>query len=153
MTGQRAAIVACLFALSVAGVGVACGTATPVLYGVGEATPTVTGTGVLSSLVAALSGGAGIWTLVKAVFPKAAPIIDIARPIISDTRTIEGGADIVSSLLGGHLDPVEIGEITALLFVQLERVKANDKEGADKAYELIQHIKELESQKGNNAKK
>lgn len=153
MTGQRAAIVACLFALSVAGAGIACGTATPVLYGVGEATPAVTGTGVVSSLIAALSGGAGIWTLIKTVFPKAGPIIDIAKPLITDRKAIEGGADIVSSLLGGRLDPAEIGELTAMLFVHLERVKADDKEGADKAYELIQHIKELQSQKGNNAKK
>lgn len=153
MNGQKAIIVACLFALSVAGVGVAAGTATPVLYGVGEATPAVTGAGVISSLIAAISGSAGIWTLLKSAFPKAAPIIDIARPIVTDPKIVDGGVDIVSSLLGGRLDPAEIGELTALYFVHLERAKSDDKDGADKAYELIQHIKELQSQKGTNAKK
>ena len=153
MSGQRVFVIAGLFAVSAVAVGVACGTASPVLYGVGDATPAVTGTGIVSTLIAAISGSSGLWMLLKLAFPKVAPIIDAASELIKDTKAVEGGADIVSSLLGGHLDPAEIGELTALLFVHLERAKSSDKEGADMAYALIQHIKEFDPPRGNNAKK
>lgn len=80
---RNATVIACFLAC-LASVGVAAGTATPVAYGAGEVTPAVGITGIVSTLTALLSGGGGLFALLRKgnVGGTIKAITDIATPII-----------------------------------------------------------------------
>lgn len=138
---MKAGLALALFGVCGISIAVASGTASPVVYGLGEATPGVTATGIVSALTALLSGSGGIWALLKSLAPQAGNVIDVLKPVIENRQVIDSGKDVVETLLGGRFDPLELSEQAALLFVQLERSKADDKEGADLAFQLMQHVK------------
>lgn len=83
-------IIATCFAVSAISIAVASGTITPVAYGVGEATPGVTGTGIVSILTALISGAGGLFALLKS-----SPLVtDFAKNTLNDlsTKNISGVA-------------------------------------------------------------
>ena len=139
---MKAGAVLTLFGVCPASLVVASGTATPVVYGLGEATPTVAATGVLSSLIALISGGGGIWALLKSISPQAGRVISVLDPLVSDKKIVDGASEFVQSIFGGKLDAATLSEEAALLFVSICRIKAGDAKGKDDAFTLLQHIRE-----------
>lgn len=147
---MKAGGVLALFGVCAASLVVASGTASPVVYGVGEATPVVAATGAISSLIAILSGGGGIWALLKAISPQSAkylelikPVVDVVRPVVDDSKVKDTAMLFVEEIFGGTLDAATLTEEGALLFVGVCRLKAGDGGGKDKAFELLQHVRDL----------
>ena len=139
---MKAGAVLVLFGVCAASLVVASGTASPVVFGIGEATPPVAATGVLSSLIALISGGGGIWALLKAISPQAGKVISVLDPFVNDKKIVDGASEFVQSIFGGKLDAATLSEEAALLFVSVCRVKAGDADGKDQAFALLQHIRE-----------
>ncbi len=83
---RNATVISCFIAC-LASVGVASGTAAPVAYGAGEVTPAVGITGIVSTLAALLSGGGGLFALLKKGNPQEIirTVADIAQPFIGGT--------------------------------------------------------------------
>jgi hypothetical protein len=142
-----------LLGLSAVSLVVASGTASPVVYGVGEATPAVAATGLISSLIAILTGSGGVWALLKTVAPHSAkyiellkPVADVVKPVISDVGVKDTAMRFVEEIFGGTLDASTLTEEGALLFVGVCRLKAGDRDGKDKTFELLEHIRELSKQ-------
>ena len=102
-------------------------------YGLGEATAPVTATGVLSALIAAITGGGGIWSIWAQFRSNSKGLIDT-------------GKGLIEKAIGGNFGLDESSE-TALLLVSVERIRAGDAEGKDLAFELIQHIRKFEDTK------
>lgn len=137
-------LVAGLFGVSLVSVAVASGTATPVAYGLGESTPATAATTWVSGLIALLSGGGGLAGLLK-LLPsgdKIGKVVDFVRPIVDDKNTGDGISQFVEQIFGGRLDAATITEEGALLYVGVCRLKAGDAAGKDKAFELLQHVRE-----------
>lgn len=115
---RNATVVACFFAC-LASVGVAAGTATPVLYGAGEATTSVTATGVLSTLTALVSGAGGLFALLRS-----SPLGDFAKGAIGNLASRDVGGSVLdaafvtiaATLLAkrGSIDPTMLAELGAL---------------------------------------
>jgi hypothetical protein len=126
MTMNPKALAVGCFLVCLAAVGIAAGTITPVAYGAGEATTGVTITGIISSLTALLSGGGGLWTLLKKLGGSALdPAVDAVKEIIKDYQQGK---------------PLEVAEDAALLTVLMCRAKAKDVTGSELATKLSQHI-------------
>lgn len=99
---RNATVVACFLAC-LASVGVASGTVTPVAYGAGEVTPAVGVTGIISTLTALITGGGGLFALLKKGNP---------HEIIK--RVVDVGGNIIGGGGGGRIGGI-IKDATDLL--------------------------------------
>lgn len=137
---MQKAIASGCFLLAVISAAVCAGTATPVAYGLGEATTGVSATWIVSAITTLLGGAGGLWALLR----KAAPaVLDVARPFIGgDQRLVNGGVEFVASLFDEKNDISEDMERGAILLICHARSKSLDKAGTDAAFELLQHITE-----------
>lgn len=137
------ALIAACFAVSLISVAVASGSAVPVLYGVGEATTGVTATTVISSLIGLLSGGSGLWALLRQHAPS---VLGVLRPVIGGTsnRIDDAALTVVEALFGSRLDASTLTEEGAILFVVFMRAKAGDSEGKDQAFALLEHVRKAQ---------
>lgn len=96
---RNATVVACFLAC-LASVGVAAGTGTPILYGAGEVTPAVGATGIISTLTALLSGGGGLFALLK----KGNPQEIIKRAVDIGGGLIGGGGGRIGAIIKDATD-------------------------------------------------
>ena len=121
---RNATVIACFLAC-LASVGVACGTVTPVAYGAGEMTPGVGATSIVSTLTALLTGGGGLFALLKNGGASGA------------IKTI---TDIATPLIGGKFDAASITEDAALVVIAGCRVRKGDTEGLRMVGELAKRV-------------
>lgn len=84
-------VVAGGFVVAVIGAGIACGTFVPVAYGAGEATPGVTGTGILGTLMTLVGGATSFFQLFKGqgTADLLKRVEDLAGNIIGKPQTVE----------------------------------------------------------------
>ena len=92
MNGISKAVVAVCFGVSAVSAAVFAGTASPVMYGVGEATTGVTATGIISSIMALISGGGGLFALLRSP-----SVIDAGRSIVSNITNGDKEALVVDA--------------------------------------------------------
>lgn len=115
---RNATVVACFLAC-LASVGVASGTVTPVAYGAGEVTPAVGATGIISTLTALLTGGGGLFALLKKgnVGGTIKAITDIAQPIIGGQvgKIIKDATDLLP-LIAKNETGVEMSAVRVAIF-------------------------------------
>jgi len=85
------ALVAAGMVIAVVGAGIACGTFVPVAYGAGEATPGVTGTGILGTLMTLVGGATSFFQLFKGTqhADLLKKVEDLAGNIIGKPQTME----------------------------------------------------------------
>ncbi len=138
---MKNAVAASCFLLAIISAAVCAGTATPVAYGVGEATAGVSATGIVSLITTLLGGAGGLWALLR----KAAPsVVDVVGPLIGgvDKQVVEGGANFFESLFDPEHEVGEKAEDGACLYLVFARAKAGDAVGKDLAFALSQHVRE-----------
>lgn len=116
---NRNGAVISLFLACLASVGVAAGTVTPVAYGAGEVTPAVGITGIVSTLTALLTGGGGLFALLKKGNAGEAikRITDIAQPIIGGQlgKTIKDATDLLP-LIAKNEGGIEASAVRVAIF-------------------------------------
>ena len=129
-TKQIGGICAILF--SMACVGVASGSIVPVAYGVGEQTTSVTVTSVLSSLMALVSGGGGLWALLG----KVGGALGITQGTVDTTQ--RAITDITGDLAKG--DYAGAAENAAMMAMMANRVKKKDAAGFKLLTGYAEHV-------------
>lgn len=119
---RNGTVIACFLAC-LASVGVASGTVTPVAYGAGEVTPAVGVTGIVSTLTALLTGGGGLFALLKKAGGGEAGetikrITDIAQPLIGGQlgKTIKDATDLLP-LIAKNESGIEVSAVRAAIFM------------------------------------
>ena len=119
MNSISKAVVAVCFGVSAVSAAVFAGTASPVMYGVGEATTGVTATGIISSIMALISGGGGLFALLRSP-----GVIDAGRSIVSDFTSGDKSALVVDAAFvtiagailakKGSIEPTLLADLGAL---------------------------------------
>lgn len=139
---MKNAVVAGCFLIALISVGVCVGTIQPVAVGYGAPTTGVTATGIVSLLTTLLSGAGGLFALLKKSGPN---VLDLGKKILDggvDDKLIGGSLGFFESLFDPANDVTEKMEEGATLCVCMARAKDGDAVGKDKAFELLQHIRE-----------
>ena len=88
---NRNAIVVTCGAICLASVSVLSGTISPVAYGVGEATTSVTTTGIISTLTTLLSGAGGLFALFKKNANAISDGVELLRPVFTGKHLCRKG--------------------------------------------------------------
>lgn len=80
-------------AVCIASVATLFATGSPVAFGVGEATPPVVGTGIVSLLTALASGATAIWKLFQSTGPNSIlDAVELLRPVLTGKTSLPEGA-------------------------------------------------------------
>lgn len=136
MNGRQISGVAAIL-FSMACVGVASGSIVPVAYGVGEASTSVTVTSVISSLMALISGGGGLWALLGKV-GGALGITSEKTDLVQKTIN-----DVTGDLKAG--DYLGVAENAAMVALMASRAKKKDVAGFKLISEYAAHVWSFDS--------
>lgn len=134
--GNKLLVVGC-FAVCLASVATFSATASPVAFGVGEMTASVTATGIISSIMALLSGAGGLWALLGKVgnaLGITSDKTDLAQRVINDvTGDIKGG------------DYLGVAENAAMVALMANRAKKKDVAGFKLISDYAVHVWSFDS--------